>query len=404
MKAAISSRGMEFSAIALLALTLATAAFAEEISFPQGTATPSETCGECHHTIYLEYMLGVGSDIHTSRPSPHRPGGIPVPAQVSSSATGHASSAYPTRDIKSDKIDYCNNCHFPDSFAISGKDRPSQGKAKKTSAATGGLTCASCHLTPEGIIRGPHATKGPHRTVAEPALQSSDMCGQCHGKAATGKRVLGKQFQTFQEWQEDYLRAGLGSQQCQDCHMPRTVRKSAEEFDVPPRAVARHLWTGANSRQRHLSSLGLSLVQPDAGKARFDLHVSNIGAGHSVPTGEASRGVFLQVEILDPKGENKVRKEWLFAPSHGSRPDDKAFLEQDKAASDTAAAQADAQGPHESSIRAGEERVLSCEPPLAPGEYAVKARLFYTVDRFAAKRLDDDRQELGSATMKLVVR
>jgi hypothetical protein len=31
--------------------------------FPQGTATPSTECGECHQGIYREYAFGFGSDI-----------------------------------------------------------------------------------------------------------------------------------------------------------------------------------------------------------------------------------------------------------------------------------------------------------------------------------------------------
>ena len=36
---------------------------------------------------------------------------------------------------------------------------------------------------------------------------------------------------------DDFHKTGLGSQQCQDCHMPRTLRKSAEDDNVPVRAV-----------------------------------------------------------------------------------------------------------------------------------------------------------------------
>ena len=143
--------------------------------------------------------------------------------------------------------------------------------------------------------------------------------------------------------------------------MPRTIRKVAEGFDSKPRAVARHLWTGANSRQRHLASLSLSIIQPVAGKSGLALNVTNIGAGHSVPTTAEPRGVFLLAEIADKRGFNRARKVWMFALNHSDRPDDKAFLEEDKklpAEEAVAQAKADAQGPHESAIRAGEEREL----------------------------------------------
>ena len=92
-----------------------------------------------------------------------------------------------------------------------------------------------------------------------------------------GKRVPGKQTQTFLEWREDFNKPGLGRQQCQDCHMPRTVRKVAEDFDNPARAVARHLWTGGPSNQRLSTALNLVIVQVKEGRPDMEFHVINVG-------------------------------------------------------------------------------------------------------------------------------
>ena len=112
--------------------------------------------------------------------------------------------------------------------------------------------------------------------------------------------------------------------------MPRTNRKLAEEYNVPDRVAARHLWTGGRSLQRLQNALNLVTVQPDKGAAKFEFHVINIGAGHSVPTGSNRRAVYLQVEALNSKGEVVAGKSWMFAPSYGSRPDDRAFIEDDR--------------------------------------------------------------------------
>jgi len=362
----------------ILLFSYTSVSFAESLTFPQGTATPSETCGECHGAVYREYILGVGSDTHSAHSQP-KPGKISMPAKVSSSGTAHASTLSESRG--GDKKDFhCNSCHFPDAFNISDIGANGQVQPKTAAAANGGLTCASCHLTPDGYIRATHSTtSAPHKTITEPALQSSILCGHCHGYQSPDERVVGKMFQTFLEWQEDYYKPGLGKQQCQDCHMPRTLRKTAEDFDVPPRAVGRHIWTGAHSRQRHLNSLSLTIVQPDESKHLLDFDVVNIGAGHSVPTGEPSRAVFLQVEVLDKKGASRAKKEWMFAPT----PDGK---------------RTDVQGPHESSIRAGEERILSWDPVLASGEYTVKAKLLYALDRFENKPV---MEEITSATLAI---
>jgi nitrate/TMAO reductase-like tetraheme cytochrome c subunit len=394
---------VSLSALIML-LSLSAVALAEELTFPQGTATPSETCGECHGAIYREYTLGIGSDNHSAHSQTKRVGNISMPAKVSSSGTAHASALCET--VGSDNNNFhCNSCHFPDPFNLTDRGANPQVQPKTAAAANGGLTCASCHLTPQGYIRATHSTNAPHKTVTEPEMQSSTLCGHCHGYQTADKRVVGKMFQTYLEWQEDYYKTGLGKQQCQDCHMPRTFRKTAEEFEVPPRAVARHLWTGAHSRQRHLNSLSLTIVQPDEGKHLLDFQVTNVGAGHSVPTGEPSRAVFLRVEVLDKKGACRARKEWMFAPSYSNRPDDKAFLDEDKKRPDGAAAsRADAQGPHESSIRAGEERVLPWEPVLTPGEYTVKARLLYSLDRYQDKPAAEDGSEITSATLAITAK
>jgi len=228
------------------------------------------------------------------------------------------------------------------------------------------------------------------------------MCAYCH---SMGKRVIGKQTQTFLEWRDDFNKPGLGRQQCQDCHMPRTMRKVAEDFDFPERAVARHLWTGGRSRQRLASALSLTISQPDAGKPEFAFHVINIGAGHSVPTGSNRRAIYLNVEVTTRKGKTVATKEWMFAPWYGPRPDDRKYLEEDKKRPDAvAASQADTQGPHETIIRAGEERILPWTPKLKRGKYTVKARLIYDLNRYNPRSFTADQTELNRSVLTFTVK
>jgi len=297
----------------------------------------------------------------------------------------------------------CNVCHFPQSFAIPPIDAPKIAKptGRPKDQESGGLTCTSCHLTPEGKIRTAHKVDAPHETVVEPAIQSSGMCAYCH---SAGARIEGKQTQTFFEWREDFNKAGLGTQQCQDCHMPRTIRKTAEDFDVPLRPVARHLWTGGHSRQRLGNALSLTLVQPEASSNKVEFHLINIGAGHSVPTGSNRRGLYLRAEVVSSDGHVLDKHEWLFAPFYGMRPDDKKFLEEDKKLPDAKAAmQADAQGPHEAIIRAGEERVIGWSPKLKPGSYTVRAKLIYDLNRYNAPAFTEDETLLNQSSLPLKV-
>jgi hypothetical protein len=377
--------------------------------FPLGTATPAEDCGACHQAIYREFAYGFGADlkfegiIYQSLKERRQ---VP-PASVASGATAHAVSGvdpYPihARDVEEEGRS-CNVCHYPEPFAIPPIDNPGMAKPAprpKVQEAVG-LTCASCHLTPEGKIRGPYAVDAPHSTVADTNIQNAGMCAYCH---SMGKRVVGKQTQTFLEWREDFHNPGLGRQQCQDCHMPRTLRKTAEGFDVPERAVSRHLWTGGHSSQRLETALSLVLLQPEKAQSTLEFHLVNLGAGHSVPTGSNRRGLYLRIEAVNVKGTVVASQLWLFAPWYGDRPDDRKYLEEDKKRKDAVAAmQADAQGPHESSIRAGEERVVTWGPVLKPGRYTIQATLIYDLNRYNDPKFAEDQTTLNRTSLSIEV-
>ena len=384
-------------------------AAADSLDLSRGTATPSEACGTCHQAIYREFAAGFGSDMAYREMSLAAPKEkhLLMPATVSSSATAHAAAGLDPFPIHARETEEegraCNVCHFPEAYALPSLDvaELTKPKPRPSGEEAGGLTCASCHLTPEGAIRGPYEVDAPHATVADPLMRTSAACAFCH---AMGKRIPGKQTQTFLEWREDFFDAGLGRQHCQDCHMPRTVRKVAEEFDVPERAVARHLWTGGHSPQRVASALSLTVVQRRDGAPELAFHVINIGAGHSVPTGSNRRAVYLIAEVLNGRGQPLVKKEWMFAPWYGNRPDDRSFLEEDRKRADAvAAAQADAQGPHETSIRAGEERILTWDTGLRPGSYSVKARLVYDLNRYNERGFAADQTETARAALAFAV-
>lgn len=382
--------------------------------FSMGTATPSEECGICHVAIYREYAMGFGGDL-TYKGIVYKSAKdklLTLPANVSTSGTAHSLAGVDPFPIHARGVEMggksCNVCHYPLSFEIPDIENLETGgpQPRPPGQEAGGMTCSSCHLTPDGKIRGPYNVADvadlPHETVTEPKIQSAAMCAYCH---SLGKRKVGVQTQTFLEWREDFNKPGLGRQHCQDCHMPRTLRKTAEDFDVPVRAVARHLWTGGHSPQRLRSALSLILVQPKEGQSDIELHIINVGAGHSVPTGSNRRGVYLIAEVKDGKGKTVASHEWLFAPWYGDRPDDKAFLEEDKKRPDVVSAiQADAQGPHETTVRAGEDRTLNWVPKLKAGNYTVQAKLIYDLNRYNERTFSADQTEVNRASLSVKVK
>lgn len=398
------------SILAAISVSTIFAACASALAFPEGTATPPEVCGECHKAIYKEFAFGFGSD--SSYHSKTIPGKTNQPlimsSSMSSSAVGHAMAGIGPFPLHASEVAEdgrsCNVCHYPEPFSIPDINRLeiAPPKGRPAGKESGGLTCASCHLTPEGKIRGRYGIKAPHATVQEQAIQTSSMCAYCH---SIGKKVSGKQTQTFYEWRDDFFRTGMGRQQCQDCHMPGTMRKLTEDSAAPERIVARHLWTGGRSLQRIQSALSLVAVQPENGKSTMAFHVINIGAGHSVPTGSNRRAIYLNVEVLNGKGKKVAANDWMFAPWYGSRPDDRKFLEEDKKLPDgAAAAQADAQGPHEAPLLAGEERVLSWSPSLKPGKYTVKAVMTYDINRYNPRSIKKDQTEFKNITLPIEVK
>ncbi len=377
--------------------------------FPQGTATPAAECGACHQAIYREYAEGFGSGMKYPgvklRTGTDRT--LEMPAGTSVAASAHSVAGTDPWPIHAREAEEegkkCNVCHFPQPFAIPERTALEITKPQPREEAQGeGITCAACHLTPEGSIRGPHKVDAPHATVADERMSSSEMCAYCH---AMGKRIPGKQTQTYLEWRDDFAGPGLGRQQCQDCHMPRTQRKTAEDSNVPVRAVARHLWTGGHSGQRLGSALSLVMLQPQNDRADVELHVINAGAGHSVPTGSNRRAIYLQTRVVDRKGKVVATRDWMFAPWYGPRPDDRSFLKEDEKRPDRiSATQADEQGPHEAPIRAGEERVLTWQTGVRDGTYTLEASLVYDLNRYNARSFKEDQREISKFTLSLPVR
>jgi hypothetical protein len=431
-----------FFALIITTVMFATLSSAADMGFPNGAATSSRMCGACHQAVYREFASGFGGDLRYKDIFLKSTNDqmLDLPGTTSGNATAHAFAgidplAIHARDIE-ERGESCNNCHFPQFFKIPGIDTQNvtAPEPRSRDKEMGGLTCACCHLTPEGKIRGPHKVQAPHQTVVEPNIQTSAMCVFCH---SLGDRVAGKQAQTFLEWRDDFFKPGQGRQHCQDCHMPRTIRKAAEGTNIPERSIARHLWMGGRSQKRMESSLSLVVVQSETGLSNLEFHIINIGAGHSVPTGSNHRAIYLVTEIVDKRGMKVAEHDWTMAPWFGNRPDADKFLEvnntlpipiasgEDDAEGpheklirageeqiirlnpdlkpSVAQIQADSQGDHESIIRAGEERTICWNPDLLQGEYTLSARLVYDLDRFNDRKFTGDQTEFSLTTLTIIV-
>nr|MBX2800495.1 hypothetical protein [Myxococcales bacterium] len=166
----------------------------------------------------------------------------------------------------------------------------------------------------------PHPRMGSvHRSFFHEAV----LCGGCHelhqpvlvpGQTAdpvrwpTGRLPI---HTTFSEWLEGPISP---QSPCQSCHMPPdpTVGNSSDlgnEFDVepglvggwyrPPGSVRAHSWVGPRQRDSGMLELAVALdLEVEAGKSEVlaRVTVSNVGAGHAIPTGEPLRSLLVLVE------------------------------------------------------------------------------------------------------------
>jgi hypothetical protein len=168
------------------------------VDFPDGTETPSELCGACHQAIYREFVEGFGADLQYGQVLYEAPGGkkiLGLPANTSV-ATLHATAGVEPFPIHARAAEEegrpCNVCHYPQAFEIPdiGTAQIAKPQPRPKGAETGGLTCASCHLTPDGKIRGPYDVNAPHATVRDPRIHGQSRpawraaVGRCRRRAS----------------------------------------------------------------------------------------------------------------------------------------------------------------------------------------------------------------------------
>lgn len=150
--------GAALSAVFILRVTAEDKQQPGTLKFPMGTSTASEVCGRCHVSIYREFAFGFGSDMKYKEmilvSKKEQP--LTIPAEVSPSATAHVYAGvepYPGHARTTEEEGRsCNVCHFPQAYDIPDMNNPEipkpKGRAKEQEL--GGLTCASCHLNPDG--------------------------------------------------------------------------------------------------------------------------------------------------------------------------------------------------------------------------------------------------------------
>ncbi len=191
----------------------------------------------------------------------------------------------------------CLGCHAPESIYVDGVPRVRATRREE------GVTCIACHLD-GGVLAGPApalALLEPHPIAAERAIyRQSDLCGKCHEG-------------TFREWQAAPAPPETEKRTCQDCHLPRVVRKATQATDALSAVLVS--FEDEFDGRRHTFHLGAlegfagavaasieDVRRPGDDVLRCTLVVTN-RLPHLLPTGDfGARPIAIEVEASDARG------------------------------------------------------------------------------------------------------
>jgi hypothetical protein len=281
---------------------------------------PPEVCGGCHADIYAQWKGSMHSNAWTD--------------PVYRAALRHASKA------SGGKTDpFCMGCHTP--IGVVTHEASPSGE-RMSPIADRGVQCDVCHnisqsrgigngayvLTPK--LRGRPLKFGPfndamspyHDTAYSRLHTQSEFCGQCHDVTHPFTRVPLER--TYSEWR-DSAYAGEGIQ-CQDCHM-KSVRGAATSFSKVRERIYTHYFVGGNALVPRLladeahaqraeemlkSAARVDIFAPavaaPGSQQTIRVRVSNVGAGHKLPTGfPEGREMWLDFKVIDSSGHALYR-------------------------------------------------------------------------------------------------
>ncbi|MBW2461736.1 MAG: hypothetical protein JRH11_08820 [Deltaproteobacteria bacterium] len=242
----------------------------------------AESCGTCHEQEYRAWST-----------SPHATSGT---SPVFEALLVEVEDAW-----GAGARDACVDCHQPSHAGLAGEM---------------GIGCVSCHAATgntgerDGRLRvdwglpliGPtgQGSNGAHEIRTTGFLTSASLCGTCH--EVTGPGLLDEPTLT-EHRATDFAEAGIS---CATCHMPEGEHRFVG-LDPP--------WgAGEEARQRaaiDARALFQNAVSLEVARLGDDavITLTNVGAGHSVPTGAAFlRDVWVDVSFTDREGEGSAER------------------------------------------------------------------------------------------------
>jgi hypothetical protein len=273
-----------------------------------------EICGGCHADIYNQWKGSMHSNSWTD--------------PVYRAALNLMSSA-----SKGKTDNFCMGCHTP--IGVTTKEASPGGKGM-SEVANRGVHCDFCHnvsrtsgigngsyvLTPK--LHGRALKFGPYKDAVSPYHDTayskihtqSEFCGDCHDVTHPFNRLSVER--TYAEWR-DSTYAGEGVQ-CQDCHM-KSIKGKASPIGKDRDKVYTHYFVGGNALVTKLlgsdlhadhaedmlkSAATVKIIAPTVlslrGPNLVQVRVTNVGAGHKLPTGfPEGREMWLDFKVVDAR-------------------------------------------------------------------------------------------------------
>jgi len=273
-----------------------------------------ELCGGCHVDIYKQWKGSMHSNSWTD---PIYRAALNLMSKASKGKTDN----------------FCMGCHTP--IGVVTREASPGGKGM-SEVANRGVQCDFCHnvsrtsgigngsyvLTPK--LHGRSLKFGPFKDAVSPYHDTayskihtqSEFCGDCHDVTHPFNRLPVER--TYGEW-HDSTYAGQGVQ-CQDCHM-KAVPGRATPTSAERERIYTHYFVGGNALVTKLlgsdmhadraesmlkSAATVQIIAPSVlspgGTSLVRVRVTNVGAGHKLPTGfPEGREMWLDFKVVDAR-------------------------------------------------------------------------------------------------------
>lgn len=250
-----------------------------------------------------------------------------------------------------DQSGSCATCHVP---VLALEDPYNADPNHAEGVAAEGVTCDFCHkiqdvrLLPNGLpasgLTGvlsinflrPHEDEQvfigpfddtPGDDIYSSLMEESQVCAACHSGQFWDVPI----YNSFGEWLESPYNNVEHGQTCQDCHMPHSGATmfvqlpSTEAEEIPPRnpeTIFSHQMPGAADQTllEDAVSLNVKAVRSDE-ELQVTVQVTNIGAGHHIPTDNPLRQMILLVQAVDMQGQPLVLVSGSTIPTWGGEGD-----------------------------------------------------------------------------------